>query len=79
MCFELIHVLEYAPDKLLRGVEIFQGDVVRNSIEIGQCGIRPNYFSHRAILALACSLETVRPSSTARSPRAMPSSNFTLA
>jgi hypothetical protein len=39
MYFELIHVLEDAPDKLLRGVEILQGDVVRNSIQIGQCGI----------------------------------------
>ncbi len=32
MYFELIHVLEDTPDKPLRGVEIFQGNVVRNSI-----------------------------------------------
>ena len=53
VCFELIHMLKNPPDKLLRRCQILKCYVVCNCIQICQRGIRPNYFNHRAILALA--------------------------
>lgn len=79
MCFELVNVPEGFLNKLSSGGLIFKCGVVRNSIQVCECGFSPNYFNHRAILALAWLFDTVRPSSMARSPRAMPSSNLTLA
>lgn len=52
---------------------VVEGNVISDSIKVGKCGLCPDYFSHRCIRDLASACETTRPSSTARSPRAMPS------
>ena len=53
---------------------IVERDIVRDRIQIGQGRFCPDYFSHRAMRCLALAWVSVRPSSTAFSPRAMPSS-----
>ena len=53
MPFQLIDVREHATHELLGSGGIFERDVIRDSVQIGQRGFRPNYLSHRAILAFA--------------------------
>ena len=60
------------------GLDIVECDVVGDGIEIAERRFGPNYLSHRAMRVLAFACVTTRFSSTARSPRAMPSSTATL-
>lgn len=45
---QLLDVAEYAFDKLCCRDRAFQRDVVGNGIQVAQCRLRPDYFSHRA-------------------------------
>lgn len=74
--FKSIHVVENTLNKLARSGGIFYRDVIRNGIEIGKSRLSPNYFSHRDNLALASFCVSVLPSSSASSPRAIPSNKF---
>lgn len=60
------------PARCLRVVE---RDMVGNGVEIVERGLGPAYFSHRAMRFAAWAWVNTRPSSTAFSPRAMPSSS----
>ena len=53
VCFELIHMLENSPNELFCRRRIFKCYVICKSIQVCQRGVRPNYFRHRAILAMA--------------------------
>lgn len=53
MHLKLLDVKENAPDQLTGGYGILKRNVVGNGIEVAEGRIRPDYFSHRAILALA--------------------------
>ncbi len=53
MHLKLLDVKENAPDQLTGGYGIFKRDIVGNGVEVAEGRIRPDYFSHRAILALA--------------------------
>lgn len=74
MLYALLDMIKDALNKLRSGRWIIQRHLVRNGIQIGQSRLRPDYFSHRARRLRACPLVAVRPSATALSPRAMPSS-----
>ncbi len=50
---KLLDVKENAPDQLTGGYGILKRDIVGNGVEVAEGRIRPDYFSHRAILALA--------------------------
>ncbi len=73
---EPLHVLENALDEGPRCSRVFQRDMVGDGVEVLKGGLGPDYFSHRPRRRFASAWETVRPSSRARSPRAMPSSSF---
>lgn len=70
---ELIDMREDPPYDCYSRLAILNGDVVRNRVEICECGFRPDYFSHLASRSFASSCETRRSSATAISPRAIPS------
>lgn len=70
---EISDVFEDVVDKTPGGIGMFQRDIVGDGVEILERGYRPDYFSHRDMAERASSCETVRPSSMARSPRAIPS------
>lgn len=76
MLSELPNVPDDALDEVTCRDGIVQGDVVGYRLEVAQSGLCPDYFSHRDRRRLAWACVTVRPSSSAFSPRAMPSSNF---
>jgi hypothetical protein len=71
---QLVDMPEHPPHEFARGLWVLQSDVVGDGIEIGERGLRPDHFSHRDIRLFASACGTVRPSSMAFSPRAMPSS-----
>jgi hypothetical protein len=72
---KLLDMGKYPLNQFARGRWILEGYVIGNAVEGSNCGVRPNYFSHRAMRSLALACETTRPSSIARSPRAIPSSS----
>lgn len=72
MVGELADGFEDAPHEFCGCGRIFQGDVVGDGVEVGQRGVRPDYFSHRASRFLAWAWVAVGPSAIACSPRAMP-------
>lgn len=74
---QLFHMFEHALDQRPRRVRVLNGDVVRDGVKIAERRLGPDYFSHRAIRALALLWVTTRPCSMARSPRAMPSRTTT--
>jgi len=74
MPFQLFDMLENALDEMARGLRVVESDIIRDRIQIRQCWLGPDYSSHRAMRFFASALGTVRPSWTARSPRAIPRS-----
>ena len=72
MSGKLFHVREDPLYQAPSGFRVIESDVISDGIKIAQGGFGPNYFSHRDIRVLASACESVRPSSMARSPRAMP-------
>ena len=71
---ELFDVAHDAADKRDRGNRALDRDVVVNRFEVGPCGLGPDYLSHFfAKYAFTWACVNVRPSASARSPRAMPS------
>lgn len=72
---KLFDVGKYARSEIAGRRRIMECYVVSNAVEIGEGGFGLNYFSHRAMRFLASAWETTRPSSMARSPRAIPSSS----
>src|SRR5690606_13500179 len=77
MLAQLIDVTKNPRGKLLGCFRIIQCDVVEDCIQIVQGRFCPDQLSHRRILFFACDWVRTRPSSTARSPRAIPSSRAT--
>jgi len=76
MIGELFHMLKNPLHHPLRRLRIIQRNVVSNGIQIVKRRLGPDYFSHRAMRCVAWVWDRVRPSSTAFSPRAMPSSRL---
>lgn len=76
MSSQLTHMLNDTVDERSCRGRIVQGDVVGYRLKIAESGFRPDYFSHRDRRCLAWAWLTVRPSSMAFSPRAIPSSSF---
>jgi len=75
MIGKLIDVGKYARDEIAGRRCTVECYVVSNAVKIGEGRFGPNYFNHRAMRCLASAWETTRPSSIARSPRAIPSSS----
>jgi len=50
---KVLDVKENSPDQLTGGQGILKRDIVGNGVEVAESRLRPDYFSHRAILALA--------------------------
>src|SRR5580692_11113013 len=72
--FQLFDVFKDSLDETASGLGVIERNVIRDCVQISQCRLGPDYLSHRAIRFFASSWGTVRPSSTARSPRAIPRS-----
>ena len=51
---QLFHARENALHEALCSGGFVERDVIRNGIQLSQCGLGPDYFSHRFILLLAC-------------------------
>lgn len=51
--FELIDVLEDSLDEAPSCFRVIQRDVIGDGVEITECRLGPDYFSHRAIRCLA--------------------------
>ena len=49
MSDELFDVLEYTLHQVARRCGIVEGDVIGYRVEIVECGLSPDYFSHRAM------------------------------
>lgn len=75
---ELFDVPEDSLDELAGGRVIIERDVVGDGVEVVEGGLSPDYLSHRAMRFFALACVRTRPSSTARSPRARPSSRPSL-
>src|ERR1022692_1656446 len=72
---QLFDVLEYALNQFPCRGRVVQCNVIGDGVEVVESGLGPDYFSHRAMRFLALAWVSTRPSSTAFSPRAMPSSS----
>src|SRR5258708_7126149 len=72
--FQLFDMFEDSLDETARGLGVVEGDIIRDRVQISHCRLGPDYLSHRASRFFASPWGTVRPSSTARSPRAIPRS-----
>lgn len=53
MLGQLLHMREDALHEFRCGGWVLQRDVVGDGFEVGQCRLRPDYFSHRASRTLA--------------------------
>lgn len=76
MLGQLVNMAEHMADEPACGFGIVQCNVVCDGVQIAQCRLGPDYFNHRDIRALAWACDTMRPSSMAFSPRAIPSSRL---
>src|SRR5882672_9165167 len=72
---KLAHMAKDPLHQKRRGPRILQGNIVRYGVQIAQRWFSPDYFNHRDMRCLACACVSIRPSSTALSPRAIPSSS----
>ena len=73
---QLLDVRDHAPEQLRRSDAILERDVVRDRFEVRNRRLGPDYFSHFARRTLASAWLTPRPSASAISPRAIPSSTL---
>lgn len=74
---QLLDVRDHAPEQLRRSDAILERDVVRDRFEVRERRrLRPDYFSNFARRTLASAWLTPRPSASAISPRAIPSSTL---
>jgi hypothetical protein len=53
MISKLLDVLEHSLDQLPSGLWILQRDVICDGIQVIECGLGPDYLSHRAMRCLA--------------------------
>jgi hypothetical protein len=72
--FQLFDMFKDPLYETASGLGVVEGDIIRDHVQISQCWLGPDYLSHRAIRFFASPWGKVRPSSTARSPRAIPRS-----
>lgn len=75
---QLFDVPDHATNQLRRRDAILERDVVRDRFEIRERWLGPDYFSHFARRTLAPAWVMPRPSASAISPRAIPSSTLIL-
>lgn len=73
MQLQMLKVSKHFLNKPARHLRVIQGNVVGDCVQIIECRLGPNYFSHLDIRFLAEEWVTTRPSSTGFSPRAIPS------
>ena len=72
--FQLLDMPEDPLHQCRRCKGILDGNIVGDGVQVVERRFSLDYLSHRAIRALAWALVRTRPSATAISPRAMPSS-----
>jgi hypothetical protein len=72
--FQFFDMFKDALDETASGLGVVEGDIIRDCVQISQCWLGPDYLSHRASRFFAAAWGTARPSSSARSPRAIPRS-----
>ena len=76
---KLLHAIQRALHESGGNGGVLYGYVVGDRVQIGERGLRPDYFSHFFRRVRACACVTVLPSAIALSPRAMPSRMATRA